>query len=297
MKDPIYLLSIEEYKKYRNNIPNIDKWWWLRSPGFISDFAAGVGFGGFVISRGHGVNFSDDAVRPALNISNLEIDAKDDRFEYLGVEWVVLDKHMAISVKPIFYSCFDETSNNYDESTIRRKLLQWYSDRNNQKFIKRVKINRTGRKVEIPISSELRRCHSGNEIAGENGYKRIDVLDIEKYSEINWVRAEHNRLFAKDGVLYRFNNWTGDYPYTGIELEEIGTIKEVPVLRTTNDPRLNERIANLIKDTLDIFSVEIPKEFKDVEEFGNATGSIRKIREAVLSAIEAAGYAIEEVDE
>lgn len=28
----LFLLSMDEYEKYRNKIPNVDGWWWLRSP-------------------------------------------------------------------------------------------------------------------------------------------------------------------------------------------------------------------------------------------------------------------------
>lgn len=31
--DPIYIPTIEEYEKYKNNIPRVHTHWWLRSQG------------------------------------------------------------------------------------------------------------------------------------------------------------------------------------------------------------------------------------------------------------------------
>ena len=41
-------------------------WWWLRSPGWDQDLAAGVGSVGGVHSYGHYVRDGYDCVRPAL---------------------------------------------------------------------------------------------------------------------------------------------------------------------------------------------------------------------------------------
>jgi hypothetical protein len=41
-------------------------WWWLRSPGYFSHFAAFVNYGGGVYVRGSNVSNSSVSVRPAL---------------------------------------------------------------------------------------------------------------------------------------------------------------------------------------------------------------------------------------
>jgi hypothetical protein len=89
--DKIFLLSIEEVVKYfgdsgqLKNRPGdswwIDDtfskervatyggkawWWWLRSPGLIGDFAAGVGPGGGLDVCGFDVYDAEGGVRPAL---------------------------------------------------------------------------------------------------------------------------------------------------------------------------------------------------------------------------------------
>lgn len=170
------------------------------------------------------------------------------------------------------------------------------------KTIKRVKINRTGKTVLIPIDSDSKnRSHDGIEIARQNGYKRVDVLDIEKYQEINWSRAEYNRLVEKDGILYRFNNWIGFYPFTGVELEEIGTIKDVPIIDVKPlDPRMDaidDACSNLIAAALKALNVVLPDEYADADDFGYATGSIPELREKVLEIVKSLGYSFVFKDE
>ena len=83
--DKVFLLSIMEVNKYFSSasarqcqgtayccVPGAYKdsngncWWWLRSPGFDSNFAAGVDYGGSVDNFGNYVYDRDGAVRPAL---------------------------------------------------------------------------------------------------------------------------------------------------------------------------------------------------------------------------------------
>jgi hypothetical protein len=44
-------------------------WWWLRSPGYSSDYAAYVRNGGTVSTEGEGVDYEAMGVRPALYIN------------------------------------------------------------------------------------------------------------------------------------------------------------------------------------------------------------------------------------
>jgi len=64
--DKIFLLSIDEYKAYKNIISNAAYWWWLRSPGYHGGRAAGVGSDGRVYVHGNDVDRDDSGVRPAL---------------------------------------------------------------------------------------------------------------------------------------------------------------------------------------------------------------------------------------
>ena len=86
--DKVFLLSITEVYKYFSSESarqcqgtaycyaqgaykesNGNCWWWLRSPGYDSDHAAGVNDVGSVYDIGSYVDYGDDAVRPALWIN------------------------------------------------------------------------------------------------------------------------------------------------------------------------------------------------------------------------------------
>ena len=129
--DEIFLLSAEEYEKYKPNIPYIRCWWWMRSPGYNSDCAALVNYDGSVCNSGNYVNINSDAVRPALRISNLESSnlTVGDRFVKYDFPWIKIDDNLAIAEVPIAFHRFDEKSNDYKTSEIRKFLLNWINER------------------------------------------------------------------------------------------------------------------------------------------------------------------------
>lgn len=127
--DKIFLLSIEEYKRYKSAIPAIGFWWWLRSPGDYSDCAAYVNYNGSIYSLGYYVNYFHVAVRPALRIGNLESSnlKVGERVEECGRTWIVIDvdEGLAIAEKPIALRRFDPEKNDYESSEVRQFLLLW----------------------------------------------------------------------------------------------------------------------------------------------------------------------------
>lgn len=64
----LFLLSKDEYEKYRNKIPRVNGWWWLRSPDYNSYYAAYVYPDGSVNSSGSSVDNDLGGVRPALRL-------------------------------------------------------------------------------------------------------------------------------------------------------------------------------------------------------------------------------------
>lgn len=133
-RNQIYLLSTEEYQKYQEKIPHIGCWWWLRSPGENPYYVASVSTGGLVYCPGRYTIFNCNAVRPALRYSNLESQIikskKSNCFIWNEVRWVILDEEaeIAISEMPIAFDKFDDNSNDYSTSHIRKWLLDWYED-------------------------------------------------------------------------------------------------------------------------------------------------------------------------
>ena len=85
----------------------------------------------------------------------------------------------------------------------------------------KVNIIRTGRKIQLPSGNDV----SAGSILEKHGYKHVNPLDIENYKDIEWQGIEFNRLYIKDGILHRFNEWVGQYPYKAIEIEEIGELQ------------------------------------------------------------------------
>lgn len=79
-KDKISMLTVDEYRKYRKFLPNMDKWWWLLTP--WSTPANGYSVTNAVVSPSGGV-FSDNCVggfgvRPACIFSSSIFESGND---------------------------------------------------------------------------------------------------------------------------------------------------------------------------------------------------------------------------
>ena len=102
------LLSIEEAE---NLLTMEDRkyhcWWWLRSPGNLSDYAALVHRVGDVSYFGYGVYDVDYCVRPALQISNLQSSNLliGDVFEVGDYKFKVISKDLAFLLVNFFAEC------------------------------------------------------------------------------------------------------------------------------------------------------------------------------------------------
>lgn len=125
----ITLLSLEEAKQVPVEKLAIGKWWWLRSPGNISAFAAGVDEVGSVDTYGRYVLYADYVVRPALKISNPESANIEigDRFDALGYTWTYVLDGIALCNRGIGYHKFDKASNVWETSELKKWLEDWFS--------------------------------------------------------------------------------------------------------------------------------------------------------------------------
>lgn len=133
--DPIFLLSAGEYKKHKDRIPHINCWWWLRTSSVLCSHATCVDYGGYVCYTGNSVIDFSGAVRPALRISNLEFNVRreiryyENYIVFNGVTWTKIDDDLYIAEVPIAFRRFDEKSNDYESSEVRKFLLDWFEDR------------------------------------------------------------------------------------------------------------------------------------------------------------------------
>ena len=128
----ITLLSVEEYEKYIDNIPKYDEWWWLRSPGNDSYYAAVIDGDGSVCYGGDGVGDDDDAVRPIIILQSNNFQIKDN-FILAGHIWTLIDNDKAICNDGIGNTYFRRNwqasdANDYEVSDIKKWLENWAKD-------------------------------------------------------------------------------------------------------------------------------------------------------------------------
>ena len=131
MSDNIFLLSVDEYKKYKDKIPHLNIFdTWLRTAGKGTN-AAIIDRHGAIVEFGVYVGFECGAVRPALRINPDKWFFKHigSRIIYCGTTWVKIDYGLYIAEVPIAFRRFDEKNNNYTTSEIRQFLLNWYNER------------------------------------------------------------------------------------------------------------------------------------------------------------------------
>lgn len=133
----ITLLSIAEYEKYKDIIPLVDGWWWLRSPGYYSDRAARVLLDGVVDIYGDFVEYYDStAVRPALIFSPKPSLKKGDKIYLAGYTWTIISRDMMLCDDVVGYTYFRKdweakNANDYKASDIKKWLHNWWKDVNN----------------------------------------------------------------------------------------------------------------------------------------------------------------------
>lgn len=127
--DEVFLLSIDEYNKYKDKIPNTS-YWLLRSPVRHSNNVAVVLCDGCLedvfISNVH------SGIRSVLRYSNLKSKITSskinpNRFIFNDFPFIIIDekKELAIAEVPIAFDKFDDESSDYENSYIRKWLLDW----------------------------------------------------------------------------------------------------------------------------------------------------------------------------
>ena len=131
--DKIFLMSIDEYKFYKNRIPTLKTYWWLRSPGSDQYNAALVNFDGFVLYDGLYVYGVDNCIRPVIKLlrdseySSVDIGSK---ITFHNHRFIIIDFDddyiYAISISGLWYAHYDKDSNDYEDSYIRKWLNTWF---------------------------------------------------------------------------------------------------------------------------------------------------------------------------
>ena len=126
-EDEIFLLSTQEYEKYKDAIPEVNTAWWLRSFGGDSDCAALVSNDGSVNDYGYSVYCNRGAVRPVIKIGSScnTTNLIPHKFIKYNFPWIYIGDGLAIAEVPIAFRRFDSKSNVYESSEVRQFLLDW----------------------------------------------------------------------------------------------------------------------------------------------------------------------------
>lgn len=97
-----------------------------------------------------------------------------------------------------------------------------------------IKINRTGKKINLLCKNNPKSYYAIDDVLKDyDGFSHILTKDIDNYNFIAWEPIEDCRLWVKNGIVYRVNCWIGEYPFKGIEIEEIG--EESPIMCVDKD--------------------------------------------------------------
>ncbi len=129
--EDISLLTLEEVEQLPGSIRFYACSWWLRSAGYTSHHAAWVNHDGSTFGLGEPVNYDFCAVRPTLTISNLEsLNLKiGDVLTIKGEEYRYIGGNKALYNDEVVCHRFDEESNNYEQSDIKKIVDKWFEER------------------------------------------------------------------------------------------------------------------------------------------------------------------------
>ena len=125
----ITLLSIDEYKKSKQNISLIkDVAWWLRSPGYHNFTAAFVEVNGDVNESGYNVAIDYPAVRPVLKLLGASDLLIKEKLDLAGHTWTVISENLALCDDILGWTCFSNDTNAYETSDIKKYIDNWVNE-------------------------------------------------------------------------------------------------------------------------------------------------------------------------
>ena len=118
----VALLSTDEIKKYKDNLPLSCEWFWLRCPGGCGPYGAYFSLSGIREIRCCPENCRF-AVCPVLHISNLKALSiqEGDILDFKSHKWTVISENLAICNDNIGYSY-------YDEETLANYIDDWIEE-------------------------------------------------------------------------------------------------------------------------------------------------------------------------
>ena len=131
----VTLLSVQEYMDNKSLIPQINGWWWLKSPGYNYRTAANVNANGALNSTD--ICNASGGVRPALKVYSLKETKLNpgDKVDLCGLSWTVLNNNIILCDKTIGNTYFRSEwklpgANIFDTSDVKKWTENWAEAQN-----------------------------------------------------------------------------------------------------------------------------------------------------------------------
>lgn len=131
--EEITLLSYEEFKKYKSVIPNINAWFWLRSPAFNSKYASSIFSRNGISDYVYGLSDKEGCVRPALRLNTFDSSELQprDKVQLFGLDWTVLNitknQIYILADNIVAQRRFDSTRRKWESSELKAWLEEdWF---------------------------------------------------------------------------------------------------------------------------------------------------------------------------
>lgn len=126
------LLSIDEFKEYKDNIPLLKESWWLRSPG-VCDCEKAEAYEVRYITCVSNVVHSTYVIRPALQVSNLVDVEVGDKIKFDEKFFTVISPEYALCDTIIGRGAFRKDNeaadaNDYEASDIKKFVDAWFEN-------------------------------------------------------------------------------------------------------------------------------------------------------------------------
>ena len=175
------LLSLEEYKEYKDNVTLLSESWWLRSPG-VWNYEKAEAYEVRYINCVNNIVHSVYAIRPALQISNLGDVEVGDKIKFGGKFFTVISLKYALCDTAIGHGAFREDSkaadaNDYNASDIKKFVDEWF-----EKVTERKEGNSVANKnIKIDVAKKIWEIAS---ISPEHGNAVMDVIGEKAYQNV-----------------------------------------------------------------------------------------------------------------
>lgn len=192
------LLSAEEVEKLPESARRYQKVYWLRSPGNNKYLAATVNSRGVINHYGGLIEYNGCCVRPALTLSNLDSSNFKLYENYIidDDKWIYIGENKFLYNDETIVRKFDDFSNTYESSYIKKFLNRWLRELQNKKVVIDESYSHNRMKIvaenwdddmswqeNVPLYRENRYSNNYIELNDNNIFNRLDFNGAIKTSD------------------------------------------------------------------------------------------------------------------